>query len=56
MKFSDLESRMRLFETFYRKPVHHELRVPKTRWVVLRSAIPGSTDAPMRYRRVPPIC
>ncbi len=28
--------RMRLFDSLYRKPVHFELRVPKTRWVVLR--------------------
>ncbi len=36
-EWSDVPAdRMRLFETLYRKPVHHELRVPKTRWVVLR--------------------
>jgi len=28
--------KMLLYETLYRKPVHSELRVPKTRWVVLR--------------------
>ncbi|RMH16841.1 MAG: aminopeptidase [Acidobacteria bacterium] len=28
--------KMRLYESLYRKPVHFELRVPKTRWVVLR--------------------
>lgn len=36
-EWSDIPAeKMRLFETFYRKPVHFELRVPKTRWVVLR--------------------
>lgn len=28
--------RMRLYETYYSTPVHHERRVPNTRWVVLR--------------------
>lgn len=28
--------KMRLYESLYRKPVHFELRVPRTRWVVLR--------------------
>ena len=28
--------RMKLYETYYSNPVHHEIRVPKTRWVVLR--------------------
>lgn len=28
--------RMALYEKYYSTPVHHEIRVPKTRWVVLR--------------------
>lgn len=28
--------RMALYEKYYVTPVHHEIRVPKTRWVVLR--------------------
>ncbi|MCI8372509.1 MAG: aminopeptidase [Lachnospiraceae bacterium] len=28
--------RMALYEKFYSTPVHHDIRVPKTRWVVLR--------------------
>lgn len=28
--------KMRLYETYYQTPVHHEIRVKKTRWVVLR--------------------
>jgi aminopeptidase len=28
--------RMALYERYYVTPVHHEIRVPKTRWVVLR--------------------
>lgn len=28
--------KMKIYETFYVTPVHHEIRVPKTRWVVLR--------------------
>jgi aminopeptidase len=28
--------RMKLYETYYQTPVHHEIRVKKTRWVVLR--------------------
>jgi aminopeptidase len=28
--------RMALYERYYMTPVHHEIRVPKTRWVVLR--------------------
>lgn len=36
-EWSDVPAeKMRLYESLYRKPVHHELRVPKTRWVVLR--------------------
>lgn len=28
--------KMKLYEELYSKPVHHDIRVPKTRWVVLR--------------------
>jgi len=28
--------KMNLFEKYYSTPVHHEIRIPKTRWVVLR--------------------
>lgn len=28
--------RMALYDSYYSTPVHHEIRVPKTRWVVLR--------------------
>ncbi len=28
--------RMALYETYYATPVHHDIRVPKTKWVVLR--------------------
>lgn len=28
--------KMELYEKYYATPVHHEIRVPKTRWVVLR--------------------
>lgn len=28
--------KMKLYETYYSTPVHHNIRVPKTRWVVLR--------------------
>lgn len=28
--------RMRLYEQYYQTPVHHGIRVPKTKWVVLR--------------------
>jgi aminopeptidase len=28
--------RMKLYEQLYATPVHHEIRVPKTRWVILR--------------------
>lgn len=28
--------KMELYEKFYSTPVHHEVRIPKTRWVVLR--------------------
>lgn len=28
--------KMNLYETLYSTPVHHDIRVPKTRWVVLR--------------------
>ena len=28
--------KLALYDTFYSTPVHHEIRVPKTRWVVLR--------------------
>lgn len=36
-ELSDVPSeRMTLYEKFYSTPVHHEIRVPKTRWVVLR--------------------
>ena len=36
-ELSDVPSeRMALYETYYQTPVHHGIRVPKTRWVVLR--------------------
>lgn len=36
-EFSDIPAdKMRLYELYYRKPVHTDIRVPKTRWVVLR--------------------
>jgi aminopeptidase len=28
--------KMKIYETYYQTPVHHEIRVKKTRWVVLR--------------------
>lgn len=28
--------KMKIYETYYQTPVHHNIRVPKTRWVVLR--------------------
>lgn len=28
--------KMHLYDTYYMTPVHHDIRVPKTRWVVLR--------------------
>jgi aminopeptidase len=28
--------KMKIYETYYATPVHHNIRVPKTRWVVLR--------------------
>lgn len=30
------QERMKLYETYYMTPVHHNIRVPKTKWVVLR--------------------
>ncbi|HIT89022.1 MAG TPA: aminopeptidase, partial [Candidatus Merdenecus merdavium] len=33
--------RMELYEKLYATPVHHEIRVPKTRWVVLRYPNPS---------------
>lgn len=36
-ELSDVPSeKMHLYETLYSTPVHHNIRVPKTRWVVLR--------------------
>lgn len=36
-ELSDVPSdKMELYEKLYSTPVHHEIRVPKTRWVVLR--------------------
>lgn len=36
-ELSDVPSdKMRLYEVYYSTPVHHEIRVKKTRWVVLR--------------------
>lgn len=36
-ELSDVPSdRMALYDTYYQTPVHHGIRVPKTRWVVLR--------------------
>lgn len=36
-ELSDVPSeKMNLYETLYSTPVHHDIRVPKTRWVVLR--------------------
>lgn len=28
--------KMKMYEQYYAKPVHHDIRVPKTKWVVLR--------------------
>jgi len=33
--------KMRLYETYYMTPVHHDIRVKKTRWVVLRYPNPS---------------
>ena len=30
------QEKMKLYDKLYQTPVHHEIRVPKTRWVVLR--------------------
>jgi aminopeptidase len=30
------QEKMKLYETYYQTPVHHDIRVKKTRWVVLR--------------------
>lgn len=36
-ELSDVSAeRMALYEQYYATPVHHDIRVPKTRWVVLR--------------------
>ena len=36
-ELSDVPSeKMHLYDTLYSTPVHHNIRVPKTRWVVLR--------------------
>jgi len=36
-ELSDVPSeKMSLYEQYYLKPVHHDIRVPKTKWVVLR--------------------
>lgn len=36
-ELSDVPSeKMALYETYYATPVHHDIRVPKTKWVVLR--------------------
>ncbi|MBR3683352.1 MAG: aminopeptidase [Lachnospiraceae bacterium] len=36
-ELSDVPSeRMALYDKYYAEPVHHQIRVPKTRWVVLR--------------------
>ena len=36
-ELADIPSeKMRLYETYYQTPVHHDIRVKKTRWVVLR--------------------
>lgn len=36
-ELADIPSeKMKIYEALYQTPVHHEVRVPKTRWVVLR--------------------
>ena len=36
-ELADIPSdKMKIYETYYVTPVHHNIRVPKTRWVVLR--------------------
>lgn len=35
------EDKMKLYETYYQTPVHHDIRVKKTRWVVLRYPNPS---------------
>lgn len=36
-ELSDVPSeKMAIYETYYATPVHHDIRVPKTKWVVLR--------------------
>ena len=36
-EYADVPSeKMKIYETYYQTPVHHEIRVKKTRWVVLR--------------------
>lgn len=46
-ELSDVPSeKMNLYETLYSTPVHHDIRVKKTRWVVLR--YPNSAGAAFR--------
>ncbi len=41
-EFSDVpDDKMKLYQKFWLKPVHLELRVPKTRWVVMRYPTPS---------------
>ena len=41
-EFSDVsDDKMKLYQKFWLKPVHLELRVPKTRWVVMRYPSPS---------------
>ena len=45
-ELSDVPSdRMELYNKLYRQPVHNEIRVPKTRWVVLRYPSPSMAQA-----------
>lgn len=45
-ELSDVPSeKMSMYERLYSTPVHHEIRVPKTRWVVLRYPTPAQAQA-----------
>lgn len=45
-EFADVPSeRMSLYQSFYHKPVHSEIRVPKTKWVILRYPTPSMAQA-----------
>ena len=47
-ELSDVSNSMQIYENFWLKPVHYEIRVPNTKWVVLRWPSSSMAQLPVK--------